>query len=298
MRTRPGCGELADEVRGAGGVIRQPALAARGFGKYAIAQAVTDGVLVRIRRSWLALPDADPYLVAAARAGVVLTCTTQAQRLGLWVLAAEVPHVAAPAHAGAVRLGGADRLPGAGAVGAAQTSAAVVHWAKPLVPRHPSALVDPVENTLCLVAQCQPFETALAIWESALRRGIADAVVLARLALPGSARRILDAASPFSDSGLETFVVPRLRWMKIRIIPQAWLHGRPVDFLIGDRLVLQVDGGHHVGAQRERDIAHDAQLLLRGYHVIRVGYAQVVHDWPAVQDVIMRAVAQGLHRTA
>ena len=33
-----------------------------------------------------------------------------------------------------------------------------------------------------------------------------------------------------------------------------------------------------------------------GYHVIRVGFSQVIDDWPAVQDVIMRAVAQGLHR--
>ena len=28
----------------------------------------------------------------------------------------------------------------------------------------------------------------------------------------------------------------------------------------------------------------------------RVSYEQVVHDWPAVQDLIMRAVAQGKHR--
>ena len=60
--------------------------------------------------------------------------------------------------------------------------------------------------------------------------------------------------------------------------------------------MLQIDGGHHVGQQRTSDIAHDAQLMLLGYHVIRVGYEQVVNDWPAVQDVIMRAVAQGLHR--
>ena len=36
--------------------------------------------------------------------------------------------------------------------------------------------------------------------------------------------------------------------------------------------------------------------MLLGYHVIRVGYQAVVSDWPRVQDQIMRAVAQGLHR--
>lgn len=73
------------------------------------------------------------------------------------------------------------------------------------------------------------------------------------------------------------------------------LHGHRVDFLIGDRLVLQIDGGHHVGAQREADIAHDAVLRLHGYTVIRVGYAQVTERWPEVQDRILRAIAQGLH---
>jgi hypothetical protein len=32
------------------------------------------------------------------------------------------------------------------------------------------------------------------------------------------------------------------------------------------------------------------------YQVVRVGYFQVVERWHEVQDVIMRAVAQGLHQ--
>ena len=65
--------------------------------------------------------------------------------------------------------------------------------------------------------------------------------------------------------------------------------------LSGERLVLQIDGATHVGPQREEDIRHDAALMLLGFHVIRVGYRDVVDGWPAVQDLIMRAVAQGLH---
>ena len=40
---------------------------------------------------------------------------------------------------------------------------------------------------------------------------------------------------------------------------------------------------------------HDARLMLMGFHVVRVGYSQVVHRWPEVQDLLTRAVAQGLH---
>ncbi|MCK8475579.1 endonuclease domain-containing protein [Microbacterium aurugineum] len=68
-----------------------------------------------------------------------------------------------------------------------------------------------------------------------------------------------------------------------------------MDLLIGDRLVIQIDGATHTGEQRDKDIAHDAQLVLRGYRVLRFSYEQVMHRWPEVQSVIMEAVAQGAH---
>lgn len=239
---------------------------------------MVSGALLRVRKGWVAVPEADADLMAAARTGVVLTCVTQARRIGLWVLGDDAPHLAAPAHAGHVAVAGA-----------------VLHWARPLVPRHPDSLTDEIENVLAIVAACQPYEIALAIWESALRQRLVDSRALARLGFGPEARRIREEADPFADSGLETLVVPRLRWMRLPLRRQIWIAGRPVDLLIGDRLVLQIDGGHHVGAQREADIAHDAELALLGYHVVRVGYAAVVDDWPAVQARLMRAVAQGLH---
>jgi len=262
-----------------GGVARCTTLYAAGFSKHHVARAVAGAELVRVRRLWVAVPDADPFLVAAARDGVVLTCVTQAKRLGLWVLSDGRAHVAAKPHAGGLEVRGAR-----------------VHWAKPLLPRHPDALVDPVENVLALVATCLPRDHALTVWESALRRGVVQRPALERMPLGGRARQLLDLANPFADSGLESLVLPRLRWLNLPIVTQAWIAGHRVDFLIGDRLVLQIDGGHHVGAQREADIAHDAELMLLGYHVIRVGYRDVVENWPRVQDLIQRAVAQGLHR--
>ncbi|WP_426324552.1 DUF559 domain-containing protein [Microbacterium sp. E-13] len=261
------------------GVMRTTTLLDEGWSRHSIGSAVSAGRLRRVRKGWVATPDADPALVFAARGGVVLTCVTQASRLGLWVLHDGEPHVAAPSNSGAVRAGGAH-----------------VHWAKPPVPRHPESLEDPVENVLALAASCQPYERALAIWESALNRSLADLESMRRLPLSPAARRIVEDAVPWSDSGLESFVPPRLRWMGLPVRPQIWIAGRPVDFLIGERLVLQIDGGTHVGAQREKDIAHDARLALMGYHVIRVGYSQMVHRWPEVQDLITRSVAQGLHR--
>lgn len=272
---------LLDAVRARGGVARSTTLQREGFSPYVIARAVAQGQLVRVRRVWVALPSADRELVYAAGYGVALSCITQARRLGLWVLREPERHVAAAPHArGAVPEG------------------TVVHWADPVVPRHPDALADPVENVLALVATCQPHEAAMTIWESALRQGLVERDALRRLPLPRRARRILEHAVPFADSGLETLFSIRLRWLRVRILPQIWILGHRVDFLIGERLVVQIDGGHHVGAQRTSDIAHDAALLAAGYHVIRLSYEQIINDWPAVQDMIARAVAAGLHRAA
>lgn len=272
--------DAAQASLGRVGVVRTSTLMDQGWTRHAIGKAVADGRLDRVRKGWVASPGADPALVSAARCGVVLTCVTQAGRLGLWVLHDGEPHVAAPSHSGAVRMGGAH-----------------VHWAQPPLPRHPDALVDPIENVLAIAASCQPHERALAIWESALNRSLVDLETMRRLPLGPAGRRLADVATPWSDSGLESFVPPRLKWMHLPVRPQIWIAGRPVDFLIGERLVLQIDGGTHVGVQREKDIAHDARLALMGYHVIRVGYGQVVHRWPEVQDLITRAVAQGLHRS-
>lgn len=249
-----------------------------GISRHAIRRAIERRELLRVRRGWVAAPDADPLLLTAARGGVVLTCITQAKRLGLWDAGDATLHVAAPSHAGRVEVAGH------------------VHWGKPVVPRDAVALVDPIENVLSIVARCQPRDTALAIWNSALHARLADLEMLRGLPLPSAARGLLAEATPFADSGLESVVVPRLRWLDVPLRRQIWIAGHRVDLLIGERLVFQIDGGHHVGPQRTRDNEHDVRLMLRGYHVIRVGYEQVVHRWTEVQEQITYAVAQGLHR--
>lgn len=261
------------------GVARTSMLRDEGHSKYDIQGAVESGLLIRVRRGWVALPNADPQLVDAARLGVVLTCLTQASRLGLWVHEVpKLPHVGAtPGDAGG------------------KGHSVHVHWAKPLVARHPNALADPIENLLALVAQCEPYEHALATWESAFNKGLADRSTLSRLKLGPTARRLLDEAQPFADAGLETYLRTRLRWLRVPLYIQTWIAGHRVDALIGERLVLQIDGATHVGAQRTEDIRHDTQLMLMGYHVIRLSYTQIMFEWERVQDQIMRAVAQQLH---
>ncbi|MFB4352147.1 type IV toxin-antitoxin system AbiEi family antitoxin domain-containing protein [Microbacterium sp. LS_15] len=278
---RRNVGTVVEALSRGDGVLRTRALQGRGFTPRDIRSAVETGAVVRPRRGWLALPSTEPLLLFAATHGAVLTCRSQAKRLGLWIHdSSGPPHVAVGANAE-----GGRRIP------------ARVHWGSPLIPRHPDALVDPIENVLAHIAECEPFEQALATWESALNKSLVTLDALKNYAWKPAARELLAHASPFADAGLETYLRLRLRWLRERIRVQIWIAGHRVDTLIGDRLVVQIDGAHHVGAQRSEDIRHDADLRLMGFHVIRVSYTQVMFDWPTVQDLIMRAVAQGLHRS-
>ncbi|MEL5991113.1 type IV toxin-antitoxin system AbiEi family antitoxin domain-containing protein [Microbacterium phosphatis] len=263
-----------------GGIARGEALARRGVTRAGLRAAVHEGRIHRIRRGWYSLPEADPELRAAARVGGLVSCVSLTRRRGLWDPPASGHHLAMEPHARMM---------------SEPTGAVHVHWAAPVLPRDPDRVEDRIENALVLVAACQPYEHGLAIWESAMSRGLLDREVLGGLALPPAARRLLRDAEPFADAGTETYVMTRLRWMRLPLRRQVWLAGHPVDLLIGERLVIQIDGGTHVDHQRLLDNAHDARLRLQGYTVIRVGYRQIFDDWPAVQHLIATAVGQGLH---
>lgn len=161
------------------------------------------------------------------------------------------------------------------------------------------ALIDPTVNVLEAIARCLPFASALAVWESAVRRDATTAAFLRRVPWrTAAARRLAEAVGALADSGLETIFVDRLRPYGLELRQQVWLDDHPVDALIGDLLVVQIDGfEHHADAARRRaDIRADARLVLLGYTVLRFDYQQVLFDWPHVEASIMGAVAQRLHR--
>lgn len=262
-----------------GGLARTTEILELGRSRSEIDLELAQGRIIRPIRGWLAHPTADRELLLAARHHVVLNCVTQAQRLGLWVRESPgVAHVAAPhqdARSPRVRL--------------------VMHWARPWILRPPFALVDPIENVLQCVAACQPRESALVIWESAMNKRLIDRARLSTLPLSQEARSLLERCTPYSDSGLESLVVERLRWLSVEVRQQIHLHGHRVDVLIGARLVVQIDGATHTGDQRDIDNRHDAELRQMGCRVLRVGYHQVMQQWEQVQGLILAAIARGEH---
>ena len=103
----------------------------------------------------------------------------------------------------------------------------------------------------------------MVLWESASRKEGLSPDALRRIAWTSvAARECAEATTGLSDSGLETMVVVRLSAWGMRIRQQAVIAGRPVDVLIGERLIVQLDGFayHSKPADRRRDLEHDAEL--------------------------------------
>lgn len=268
-----------------GGIVHRSVLLAAGASPRALRTAVARGDLQRIRRSWLATRAAPPDLRAAASSTARLACVSAARHRGWWMPpgADDRLHLHVLPHAEAPR---AD---------------AVVHWTSPIVPASRTTLIESIEDTLDHVAACADPETAVVLWESACRLEALTPAELARVRWrSASARGLCAEVSGLHDSGLETIFAVRMRPLGLALRFQVPVAGRRVDALIGERLVVQLDGFafHSTSADRTRDVAHDRELVARGYTVLRFTYVEVLHRWPVVERAIGRAIAQGAHLAA
>ncbi|MGG7508857.1 endonuclease domain-containing protein [Plantibacter sp. YIM 135249] len=255
-----------------------------GFTRTGIERAAEGARLQVLRRHWLVAPQHDADLLMAASLGGALTCISAARTLGLWNIPDGLLHVSARPNA-TVKARSGVRL----------------HWGSGPAPRSSRELVEPVENVLMHLAKCQPFERALVIFESAIRRDLVSQEHLARLR-GGQAEltTVVRASGRTSDSGIETIPWARLARLGILVRRQVMIDGHPVDGLIGDRLIVQADGHepHTTRAQRDRDVRQDRRLVLLGYTVLRFTYTQIMYHWPDVERTVVAAIAQGLHLAA
>ncbi|GAA1696733.1 hypothetical protein GCM10009808_12680 [Microbacterium sediminicola] len=252
-----------------------------GFTEHAVRVALAGGRVERVRRSWIVSRECPDDLRRAASAGGRVTCLTAARRLSLWTPDHTHIHLAVAPTASRNR-GGDVKL----------------HWSVGPSPVADGRLVDPLVNVLHNVSTCVPLPDAAAVWESAIRKKLVATEMLERVDWPSVPGRELAASvSALSDSGIETRFVHLMSTLKVAVSQQVWIDGHPVDALIGARLVVQLDGfAHHQAAERRRDIAADARLVLMGYTVLRFDYAQVLFDPAHVVDTVSGAIAQGLHR--
>lgn len=268
-----------------GGIVRRQLAVASGHSPAVVRRWVSAGLVRSIRRTWLALPTLADDRVRAAEAGGRVACLSLARARGWWI-----PDEAdAGLHISLAPHGRSDGL-----IGFDGTA----HWSIPITAADPSLPIESTEDALDHIANCLPPEAAQTVWDSAVTRERLDVAALRMVSWrTPAARACAERATGLADSGLESIFVFRLSAWGVPFRQQVVIAGRPVDLLIGRWLVVQVDGHafHSSSADRARDAAHDAELRLRGYTVLRFTYAQVLHDWPAVARTLSRVLATGAH---
>ncbi|MBX3077694.1 MAG: DUF559 domain-containing protein [Cryobacterium sp.] len=288
---------LTETIAALGGLAATHELLAAGFGKKSLAFAVNYGHVVRVRQGWYCTTDVDHALRRAVRVGGRLGCISGATQHGMWSPPDEHLHVSLDHNE--CRLRTPDdmrRRLGRNASGV------TTHWNSK--PRSGSRLVlDPLP-CLTEVARCQPIEYSVAIANSGLRsfgRGAAPLITFPEWKVLASAipkaLPILLLADGICESGTESITYVRLAQHKLPLTRQVWIDGKRVDFLVGRRLVVEVDGAaYHIDPARfELDRSRDARLCAIDFVVLRFSYNQVIYRWHEVERAVLAAVARGDH---
>ena len=281
LMTRPSVRALIAWIDDRHGVAHTSQLLSAGYTHRDMATAVADDLLARVRRSWLVRPSADERRVRAAEVGGRATCLSAAALQGLWVPEHGDTHVAVQATASRNAADGI-RL----------------HWASGPAPVSRTLTEEPIINVLFHVARCIPLSEAILVWESAIRMKTASVETLRRVAWRSSpATQLARMAGHLSDSGMETRFCRGMHALGVAVRQQVRIDGHAVDGLIGEALIVQLDGFafHSSATSRRRDIEADARLVLRGYTVLRFDYFQIFFEWDSVVQTVRTAVAQGLH---
>lgn len=261
------------------GLLSRRMLQDRGLSDTAIRRAVDAGTLRRVRRGWYALPSAPAETVAAARIGGRLTCLDALRWHGVWTLPADALHV---------------RVSSGTSLG--RTDGARIHWTSERI--EPG--IDDVADALRMAASCIDLrQLVIAVDSIANRRLLGEEQLDAILGATARGRAARVLHDPAAESGIETILRLALRRHRIRVRSQVGIPevGR-VDFLIGQRLVVEADGFEWHGGRDafERDRDRDRELVRRGYVVMRPSYRRLVNDIDVVVEAILTVVRRRDHR--
>ncbi|GAA1775222.1 type IV toxin-antitoxin system AbiEi family antitoxin domain-containing protein [Agromyces lapidis] len=290
IRVRRLCTELS-------GVARTSELAELGVDAYSLRLAVDAGEVVRLREGVYGVADLPAEVQTAVRHGGRLGCLSRLGIDGVWLLEQPASVHVAMMRTGRRRFHSECRC--------------ITHWSD-------SRLAGPavaLDEALVQVLGCRGEEEFFVALESAMRKRLITRSGIERIRsrVPKVHRGLVGFARWDADSGLESLLRLRLRAHGLALASQIDIPGiGRVDFVLGDRLILEVDGKqNHVdgfdsligteharaaaASKRHKDLVRDAVAAAYGFETLRFDYALVVHDWPLVEAAILAKVDRGLH---
>jgi very-short-patch-repair endonuclease len=263
-----------------GGIASSAQLRAAGCSQDRIDRAARSGAIQRIRRGWFAVESADPASVIAVACGGNLSCVSLLRTYRVWLPHDPFIHVRIDP----------DRH-------ARSRPGVRSHWLR--ATDTPTAGCDSLTTSLEVAIQCLSDEFAVAAIDSLRERHL---VSVSRLREQWDgwprASRLLAKSVGDSGSGIETLVRLRLAARGLRIRRQVVIEGvGRVDFVVGDRLIVEVDGREFHGSDDafDRDRRRDLAAVARGYLVVRLSYRQVMHEWPGVEQQVLGLIRRREH---
>ena len=279
--------DTAQELQRIGQLVPTHALLRAGATSHQLTVAVRRGEIIRVRQGWYTLPDVHSELARAARVGGRLACVSAARQHGLAARGTPL-HVEVAQNGARLRDPANYRHRLRGGVR--------VHWRRNRGDGDEFCLS--VRAALRQMATCATPELTVAAVDSALRLKVLTPEQWHREVerLPRRLRRLLLRVDARAESITESVVRFRLAMLGIDAQPQVQIRGvGRVDLLIGEALVIEVDGWeyHSDRDQFELDRRRDARLSALGYRVLRFSYRQVFERWSEVRAAILAAIARG-----
>lgn len=264
-------GEIERLLNANGGVVSAVQLRAAGLSRPQSCQPV--------RRGWYACASADPQVVRAVSAGGVLGCVSVLRRYGVWVPESDL-HIRYSERASRSRPGVRSCHP--------------YRLDPPIV-----GAVDPLDIAVASAANCLDAEGLVVVLDSMLNKRMIqmadarDIVAASRFAHLYLAER----CDPKSESGTETMIRLRLRALNIQLRTQVDIPGvGRVDFLVGDRLIIEADSREHHSPKYQSDRTRDRVAITLGFLVIRLTYEDIVYRWDVILEDILAIIRRRAHR--
>lgn len=269
------------------GVISSAHLREAGLKPSELRRLTQSGALTRLRNGWYCGDGANPLVISAVRAGGVLSGPAALKLHGVWTPPSQPIHV---------RL----RLRKNYAPHRSVHSLVPFALSEDRAVRMDRSVDRPASALLTSMLAC-PRDASIVLADSLLNLEILSWSEIAMVA-QRAGKRGGDALKLIADSaqsGTETYFRLWLIRNKIRFRAQARIPmvGR-VDFLIGDRLVIEIDSrAHHEAPENHgNDRRRDRFLTTMGYRHVRLTYADVMYNLDEVGRDILALIRRDEHR--
>lgn len=271
------------------GVVSTIQFAQAGIPANALTRLVKVGTIRRVTRGLYTCPEIPIGQTGRARLlGGAISCITALKEHGFWTPPSRATHLRLPAK----RFAAHQR----NQVTAKLFASAVTHPTTAEI----TTSYDGWQDALQCASQCCSRDELVAIIDSARRHQIvATGDIIAACSGSSALLTAWELSDARSDSGVETLVRLRLRKLKLRFSIQHQIGRWRVDFLIGNCLVVEIDGfAYHSDVEAfARDREKDRYLQERGYTVLRFTYWDVMHHWRSCEEQILGFVRANRHRS-